>query len=84
MIDPTQVRPHSLRNHVVALNDGGFSITYGVDNYGLRRFAMRWNGNERAPGFSGYPNQGAHPLWFQLPDNTTWTEYILNLSNHLT
>jgi len=48
-------------------------IDKGEDNYavaigeweGVRRLAMRWNGNAEKP--SGHPQSRGNPMWFMLP-----------------
>lgn len=51
---------------------GHFSIAKGIwkeNGVSTERLAMRWNGEITDPNDKGYPRQGAHPLWFQLPDD---------------
>ena len=68
------MKPNSFKRHTIIYNDGHFSVAYGEDNHGNKRLAMRWNGAGES---AGYPNQGGHPLWFQLPEYGHWTTELL-------
>jgi len=67
-MNPILVNPVDWQNHEVIFNDEEFSAVWGQykGNFCL---GTRWNGeseNER-----GYPGQGAHPLWFVIPEYLT-------------
>ena len=79
-MNPENVRPHSFKKHTIIYNDGHFSVAYGEDSNGNTRLAVRWNGGGNNV---GYPSQGGHPLWFQLPDYGTWTADMLEIINKM-
>jgi hypothetical protein len=78
---PEEVVPGKFKKHTTVYNDDHFSVAFGIwNNEKEPRLAMRWNGGGD---FIGYPSQGGHPLWFQLPNEGIWTTEILKAVNNI-
>ena len=74
-MNPQNVRPEKFNIFTIIYEDTDFTVAYGIyENEKEPRLAMRWNGWKDA---IGYPSQGGHPLWFQLPNTGIWTHIML-------